>query len=191
MTTKNGKTWYTSERDSYEYWSNRVNNASSPKERQITSVMRMKHMMDYHSKEKYTTSLLTNTSEKCIVFANTIAQARRLCKHTYDSENEESENNLNLFKDGKISHLSCVLQLNEGINIPNLKEGIILHAYGNERKSSQRIGRLLRLNPDDKSTVHILCYKETVDEKWITQALEDFDQKKITVLNMGEQTLKF
>lgn len=41
-------------------------------------------------------------------------------------------------------------------------------------------GRLLRLNPDDTATVHILCYKDTVDEKWVEEALEDLDQNKIT-----------
>jgi superfamily II DNA or RNA helicase len=55
-----------------------------------------------------------------------------------------------------------------------------MHAYGNERKASQRIGRLLRLNPDDKAIVHILCYKDTVDQKWVENALEDLDQNKIT-----------
>ena len=54
-----------------------------------------------------------------------------------------------------------------------------MHSYGNERKASQRIGRLLRLNPDDKAIVHILCYMNTVDEKWVKEALEDFDQTKI------------
>jgi superfamily II DNA or RNA helicase len=72
-----------------------------------------------------------------------------------------------------------VLQLNEGVNIPNLKEGIIMHAYGNERKTAQRLGRLLRLNPNDTSTINILCYANTVDENWVAQALEDFDQSKI------------
>ena len=71
------------------------------------------------------------------------------------------------------------MQLNEGVNIPNLKQGIILHAYGNERKAAQRIGRLLRLNPDEKAIVHVLCYKETIDEKWVTDALEGFDQSKV------------
>jgi superfamily II DNA or RNA helicase len=70
--------------------------------------------------------------------------------------------------------------LSEGVNIPELKQGIILHAYGNERKSSQRIGRMLRLNPDDTATIHILCFKDTIDEKWVTEALEGFDQSKIT-----------
>ena len=84
-----------------------------------------------------------------------------------------------MFKKDKIDQLSCVLQLNEGINIPNLRAGIIMHAYGNERKSSQRIGRLLRLNPDDTAIIHILCYKDTVDERWVAEALRDLDPTKI------------
>jgi superfamily II DNA or RNA helicase len=82
-----------------------------------------------------------------------------------------------------------VLQLNEGINIPNLKEGIILHSYSNERKSNQRIGRLLRLNPDDKSIIHILCYSNTIDETWVKEALSDLDQNKITWKNINQLEL--
>jgi superfamily II DNA or RNA helicase len=70
--------------------------------------------------------------------------------------------------------------LSEGVNIPNLKQGIILHAYGNERKAQQRIGRMLRLNPNDTATIHILCFKGTIDEKWVTEALEGFDKNKVT-----------
>ena len=116
---------------------------------------------------------------KCIIFANTQAQADRLCNYSYHSGNKESEDNLLMFKEGKIDKLSTVLQLNEGVNIPNLKQGVIMHAYGNERKAAQRIGRLLRLNPDDKAIVHILCYMESIDEKWVKEALENFDQTKI------------
>jgi superfamily II DNA or RNA helicase len=88
-----------------------------------------------------------------------------------------------MFKNDKIEKLSCVLQLNEGVNIPNLRAGIIMHSYGNERKSSQRIGRLLRLNPDETAIVHVLCYAGTVDEKWVDSALKDFDQSKIKYFN--------
>ena len=82
----------------------------------------------------------------------------------------------------KLLKLCAVEQLNEGINIPNLKYGIIMHSYGNERKASQKIFRFLRLNPDDCSTIHILCYKDTIDEQWVKAALEGFNQDKITYL---------
>ena len=177
------KSFITSEKQNYNYWGNRIEMGQGPL--QMLRVMRMKAMMEYPSKEKYTKKLMENVNSKCIVFANTQEQADRLCRFSYHSGNKNSEDNLISFKEGKITKLSCVLQLNEGINIPNLRQGIIMHAYGNERKASQRIGRLLRLNPDDKAIVHILCYMGTVDEKWVKDALEGFDQSKILWKNYG------
>jgi superfamily II DNA or RNA helicase len=172
-----GKSFKTSEEQNYTYWSRRIDVGSG--NMHMLRVMRMKAMMEYPSKEKYVKLLMNSIQTKCIVFANTQAQADKLCPHSYHSNNKDSEENLIMFKEGKINKLSTVLQLNEGVNIPNLRQGIIMHAYGNERKSAQRIGRLLRLNPDEKAIVHILCYMDTIDEKWVREALEGFDQTKI------------
>ena len=180
---KEPKTWMTSEELSYEYWTNRVMNASSSKERQIMSIMRMKQIMNFPTKDKYAKKLLADQQDKTILFANTQEQADSFGIASYHSKNADSEENLEKFKKDEILDLACVLQLNEGVNIPNLRTGIIMHAYGNERKASQRIGRLLRLNPNDKCTVHILCYVGTVDEAWVKTALGDYDQTKIEWTN--------
>ena len=177
------KSFVTSEYENYVYWSRRIDLGSG--NMHMLRVMRMKSMMEYPSKEKYTKKLMDSIQNKCIVFANTQDQADRLCEYSYHSNNKQSEENLDKFKNGEITKLSTVLQLNEGVNIPNLKQGIIMHAYGNERKASQRIGRLLRLNPDDKAIVHILCYVGTIDEKWVREALEGFDQSKIIWRDYG------
>ena len=177
------KQFMTDEDSNYVYWSRRIDVGSG--NMHMLRVMRMKAMMEYPSKEKYAKKLMDSIDNKCILFANTQAQADKLCVHSYHSNNKDSEENLQMFKDGEITKLSTVLQLNEGVNIPNLKQGIIMHAYGNERKASQRIGRLLRLNPDDKAIVHILCYVGTVDEKWVTDALEGFDQSKVLWKDFG------
>lgn len=173
------KEFYTSEVKNYNYWCTRVASAKSKKEQHITAIMRMKALMEYKTKEKYAKSLLEKIEEKCIVFCNTQAQADYICQNSVHSNNVDADDNLQKFKNGDIDKLSCVLQLNEGVNIPNLRQGIIMHSYGNERKSSQRIGRLLRLNPKDRAVIHILCYKGTADERWVTEALSDFDQNKI------------
>ena len=177
------KKFLTSEEKNYNYWCNRIDTGNGPAH--ILRVMRMKAMMEYPSKEKYAKLLFHSINSKCILFANTQDQADKLCSNSYHSNNPKSEENLQMFKTGQINKLSTVLQLNEGVNIPHLKQGIIMHAYGNERKASQRIGRLLRLNPDDKAIVHILCYVDTVDEKWVTEALEGFDQSKIVWKDFG------
>ena len=180
---KKGGQWYTSEYKDYMYVESRFNDAVTPKQKQFSAIMRMRALMDYTSKEAYVKSILGNIKSKCIVFANTQAQADRVSKHSFHSSNPNSEDNLQLFSDGRINQLSCVLQLSEGVTIPNLKQGIIMHTYGNETKTAQRIGRLLRLNPTEKSTCHILCYKGTADERWVKNALKTFDNNKIKYYN--------
>tara|TARA_R100000315_G_C5230056_1_gene141058 strand:- start:262 stop:1371 length:1110 start_codon:yes stop_codon:yes gene_type:complete len=180
--TTGGK-WFTSEKKDYEYFTSRVVEAQTAKQKQFASIMRMKAMMEYPTKEQYAKGIIKNIGEKCIIFANTQKQADRMCKHSYHSKNNESEENLELFRDGRIDKLSCVLQLSEGVTIPGLKQGIIMHAYGNERKTAQRIGRLLRLNPNETAICHILCYENTVDEKWVDSALSSFDSTKISRYN--------
>jgi len=177
------KSFVTSEYDNYVYWSRRIDVGSG--NMHMLRVMRMKALQEYPTKEKYAKILMDNIQTKCILFANTQVQADRLCSHSYHSTNPKSEENLELFKSGQILKLSCVHQLSEGVNIPNLKQGIIMHAYGNERKFSQKLGRLFRLNPNDKAIVHILCYMNTVDEKWVKEALEGFDQSKVLWKDFG------
>ena len=182
------KSFMSSESKNYAYWSTRLDTAAGNVH--MLRVMRMKAMMEYPSKEQYARLLfadIKSKNSKCILFANTQDQADRLCQYSYHSNNVDSDNNLEMFKSGLINQLSSVMQLNEGVNIPELKQGIIMHSYGNERKSSQRIGRLLRLNPDDTAIVHILCYKNTIDEKWVKDALEEFDQSKITWIDFKIQ----
>jgi superfamily II DNA or RNA helicase len=180
------KEFYTSEIKNYNYWTQRVYDANSPKQRQIASIMRMRALMDFKTKETYAKHLLNDIDEKCIVFCNTQDQSDRVCIHSVHSKNPDADENLQDFKQGNIDKLSCVLQLNEGVNIPELRAGIIMHAYGNERKSNQRIGRLLRLNPTETATVHILCYKNTIDDKWVEEALKDLDSNKIKYFDVDE-----
>ena len=180
---KNGGVWYTSEVKDYAYLNRRWQEAMSAKQQQMAAIMRMRGLMEYTTKEDYLKGILKNISSKCIIFANTHKQADRVCKHSYHSGNSNSDYNLELFSDGRIDKLSCVLQLSEGISIPNLRQGIIMHAYGNNRKTAQRIGRLLRLSPDQKATCHILCYKGTQDEKWVKDAIKTFDESKIEYYN--------
>jgi superfamily II DNA or RNA helicase len=172
------RVWHDSEEKIYNYWTARIENARTAKEIQIMRVMRMKAMMGFPSKERLATKLLHSTTEKVLLFANTQEQADAFKVLTYHSDNPKSEENLERFKSGNIKKLACVHQLSEGINIPDLTTGIIMHAYGNERKLRQRLGRLLRLKPEDCSVIHVLMYENTVDQEWVHAALKDFDPNK-------------
>tara|TARA_R110002020_G_scaffold29571_13_gene93250 strand:- start:50 stop:1162 length:1113 start_codon:yes stop_codon:yes gene_type:complete len=171
--------FYTSEVKEYNYWTNRLESAKPGKEEQICRIQRMKSIQKFPSKETYAKKLFDMQEDKTIIFANTQAQADKLCEYSVHSKNKNSDEYLEMFKDGSIKQLSAVEQLSEGVTIPELKTGIIMHAYGNNRKASQKIGRLLRLNPEDTATVHVLCYDNSVDKEWVTSALKHLDQNKI------------
>lgn len=170
----------TSEVENYKYWTKRINESSSGAQERFNKIGRMRALMEYKTKEEYAKKLVKTIEGKCLIFCNTKEQADRMCNYVCYSGHPYADQNLQMFKDGDIQQLACVLQLNEGVNIPELKNIVILHSYGNERKASQRIGRALRLNPDDVANVHVLMYHETVDKVWVERALRDFDSSKIT-----------
>lgn len=176
--TKTGATFKTSEKSEYDFWTSKIENEVYKKE--MLRIIRMKSLMSFPSKEKYAKLLMESISSKVIVFANTTEQADRICSNSYHNKSKNPEQTLNNFKSGKINKLASVFQLNEGVNIPNLKQCIIMHMYsGNSSSSRQRIGRMLRLNPDDTSIIHVLCYKGTIDQVWVEDALEHFNPDKI------------
>lgn len=188
--SKNFKTpqgWYTSEVKNYEYLSRRVEE-SEGKSKFMANILRLNAMKQFKTKEDYIAKCLSKIrpDQKCLVFANTTEQADRVCDYSYHSKNSKEVNEYNLenFKTGKIKRLCAVEQLSEGITVPDLKHIIIMHSYGNEKKASQKIGRALRLNPDDKSNIHVLMYRNTVDVKWVQQSLESFDEEKIKIVNL-------
>ena len=183
VTDKDGNLkWMSSERKVYDYWCNRIDNASTPKETQMLRIMRMKALQDFPTKLDYIKTLLERRKFKTIIFANTQAQADMLCEHSFHSNNPNSAENLDLFKKGEIEVLSAVEQLSEGVSIPNLRSGIIMHAYSNNRKASQKMGRMLRLNPTETAAIHILCYVDTVDKDWVLNAISHLDQSKVVWL---------
>ncbi|NCD06232.1 MAG: hypothetical protein EOL97_08940 [Spirochaetia bacterium] len=184
ISTKKG-TFTNTERNTYNYWCRRIEESEMTmnfKRLQIDRIMRMKALQTFKSKENYARILVTKINEKCLIFANTKEQADRLCSVSYYSGNPNNKINLENFITGKEKILSSVQQLKEGVNIPNLKNIIILHSYSNERQFSQKLGRILRLAKDEVASVHLLMYKNTVDEEWVANAVSDFNKEKIIYL---------
>ena len=187
---QSGSQFTTSERESYQYWSTRLANADQDKlSVESLRLLRMQALMHYPTKGRYMAHLASQFTEKVLLFTCNQQQAEVQAEHTYHSRNKDSQANLAKFNTGEIHRLACVAQLSEGVNIPNLRIGIIWHAFGNERKAAQRIGRLLRLNPNQTATVHLLMYQDTVDEHWVTQALAAFDPAKISYVEVPRESL--
>jgi superfamily II DNA or RNA helicase len=177
--TKNNS-FYTSELMSYSHLCKRVEEAESESQLSMARLFRMKAMMEFPTKEKYADILMKYIKHKMIVFANTKKQADRLCQFSYHSSNKSSDANLNLLKDDIISQMSCVGQISEGVTIPGVKACVILHAYANNSKLAQRAGRALGLDTSEVADIHVLCFRDTEDVKWVNSSLEGFDENKIT-----------
>lgn len=177
----NNQGFVSSEADVYNYWCRRIDVEPYDKKLKLN---RMRALQSFASKERYAKKLISCINDKCLIFASSISQAERLCNNVYHSENPDDVNEtiLRNFKEGKIMTLASVNMLKEGVNIPDLKASIIMHTFSSEYVTAQRIGRLLRLPVNEVANVHILMYENTVDEQWVTNALENFNQDKIIYL---------
>ena len=175
---KNGGQWKTTEIKDYYGLSSSIDNAFGKKQLMLR-LYRMKSMQQYQTKVDYVKVILNKIPKKTLVFANTKEQADTISNHSVYSGNPNSKLNLQMFSEDKIYRLSCIEQLSEGVNISNLQVGIIMHAHSNDTKTRQRIGRFLRLVVNKTAVIHILCYKNTIDEQWVKNSLASFDQTKI------------
>lgn len=175
----NGARFRVSEKESYDRLIKKLDDSEGFRQREKAYILLLNALKSFDTKTEYVKKLLKYIDNKCIIFCNTQEQADTITTYSYHSKNPNSKRNLEWFEQGRIEKLSCVQQLNEGINIPDLKTGIIMHSYANERQATQRIGRLLRLPVDQTACIHIIVFEDTLDEIWINKALESFDEENI------------
>ena len=76
---------------------------------------------------------------------------------TVTGTQNDRENSLNKFKEGKIDMLLAMKILDEGVDIPITKNAIFCSSTGNPRQFIQRRGRVLRQHPEkDFAIIHDL-----------------------------------
>lgn len=120
-----------------------------------------------------------NEERKVLTFGSSIAQIEGLCEFTHHSKKGKKDTCFQDFKDGKIMRLGAVTTIAEGVNIPALDTGFVVQAMSKSLHMVQRTGRLLRKDTDKVATVIVLSLDGTQDEKWVRNALQDFDREKI------------
>jgi superfamily II DNA or RNA helicase len=73
--------------------------------------------------------------------------------------------------------------ITEGMNLTDIQMGIITQLDGKERLFVQKIGRVLRA---DSPKAVIFYYKNTQDEKYLNNALENIDAKYIRRITVDQ-----
>jgi superfamily II DNA or RNA helicase len=116
---------------------------------------------------------------RTLIFCGSIEQAEALCKgNTYHSATTDLK--LQAFQAKEINYLGVVNALNEGKNVEDLDQILVVQLDSNERNIIQRIGRTIRFKVGKKALVVILVAEATADQKWFEEAFENFDQERIT-----------
>jgi len=175
------KSFMTTEYGQYQYVSNMINKIlySGRPAPAWLFLKRMHLIYNLRSKTQIAKKVIESIpkDERTLIFCGSISQAEELCKNSYHSKSDDKS--FNKFCNEEINQLSCVNALNEGQNIPNLDNAVIVQLNSNELSTIQRIGRCIRYRPGHEATIYILSVVQTQDEKWVKKALENFDTNNI------------
>ncbi len=132
-------------------------------------------------KESLILSLLDQLKNyKTLTFCSSIDQSEKLGKYNITSRNKSSIDNLNMFNNNKIKHITACNILNEGVNLINCRIGIFCNLNSSEIIVRQRIGRLLR---HKKPVIIVPYYKETREEELVEKMLLEYNKESIKVIS--------
>lgn len=124
--------------------------------------------------------LLHFKSCRTLIFCNNIEQTEMLGEYCINSKNKDSVNNLKLFNEHKIDHITACNMLNEGMNLVDCQVGIYANLNSSDTIIKQRMGRLLR----HKNPVLVVPYfKDTREEELVNNMLENYNPKLVSVID--------
>lgn len=116
--------------------------------------------------------------KRTLLFFGSIAASERICgENVYNSRTDSAK--LKAFQKGDIDYLGAVQALNEGKNIADLDQTLMVSLTSKERNALQQIGRIIRFRPGHKGLVIVFVAKKTADEKWYETAFKNFDKSRI------------
>lgn len=124
---------------------------------------------------------LEQNDKRTLVFAGSIEQCEELCgEQVYHSKSSDVA--LQAFQRKEIHTLGAVRSLNEGKNLTEPDQALVVQIDGVKRNLVQRIGRIIRKrydNPDFKAKIVILVAINTADAQWYQKAIADFQTSRI------------
>jgi superfamily II DNA or RNA helicase len=85
---------------------------------------------------------------------------------THETSADERRDILSRFRDGTYSRIVTANVLDEGIDVPDANVAVVLSGSGSEREFTQRLGRILRPNPDGgRALLYELVTTDTAEER--------------------------
>lgn len=109
----------------------------------------------------------TNKKKSIIFGPNNIKSCETLISYSKNSDTVMYNSNvstgkrkkiLEVFKNDGFRNLLAIKALDEGLDIPNVQMGLIMHLVGKASNNLQRLGRILRYDPNDPDKMAVLIY---------------------------------
>lgn len=122
--------------------------------------------------------------KRYICFCASVAQAEYLGKeNAIHSKVKKAQSIIDSFNEKKIDNLYAVGMLQEGQNLTDIEAGIIVQLDGSERPMIQKLGRALRAEDPHQ---YIFYYRNTRDQEYLDNILEDFNSDYINTLDINK-----
>jgi superfamily II DNA or RNA helicase len=114
-------------------------------------------------KRHRTDRVLIFTAENEMVYR--ISEQLLIPAITHETPVKERREWLEAFNRGDVLALATSKVLNEGVNIPDARIAIILSGSGSSREHIQRLGRILRKQPDKEAILYEVVTADTAEER--------------------------
>lgn len=183
-TTKQEKSFMTSELKQYQYISTKM--ATTPSK--TVALHRRRVISKSPSKLSVARYIFNSLEGKRLIFAVDRSQAEELCDDFYHGTSNTTA--LEKFKSGEINKIAMVNKGGTGYTYTVI-DGLILVQVDSDTNglTSQKIARTLLEQGDYKATIWLICLECTQDEVWIKSTLESFDESKVTYINFKDLLL--
>lgn len=114
-------------------------------------------------------------NSKIITFSNNVKMAESIGGDVYTGKVSKKKGNdlIDKFNNSEFGLLNSCHRLNEGADIKGLSVAIILGLDSSKIKSTQRLGRAIRLESDKRAEIFNIIINDTAETSWFTNSHSD------------------
>ena len=178
---------------SMEYWKQRYERSHNDfhRNRWVNLGSQRKRFLG-ELKTDYVRALVETLPEdkRFICFCTSVSQAEELnARNTISSKRSTNVNQgiIDSFNAKKLNKIFAIGMANEGLNLVDIHIGIIVQLDGKERLFIQKFGRSLRA---EDPVTYVFYYKNTQDENYLKNALENIDSKFVKRISVNRKEIE-
>ena len=119
--------------------------------------------------------IAARSNSKIITFSNNVKMAESIGGDVYTGKVSKKKGNdlIDKFNNSEFGLLNSCHRLNEGADIKGLSVAIILGLDTSKIKSTQRLGRAIRLESDKRAEIFNIIINDTAETSWFTNSHSD------------------